>query len=472
MRKTKVICTVGPACTDKETLRKMIQNGMNVARLNFSHQSYDFHRENIQTLKELREEMGVPLGILLDTKGPEIRTGEVKGGSVELKTGDEFILTTDMIEGDEKRTSVNRPNLPTALKRGDTVLLDDGKIELVVEDIDGNNIYCRIKNGGMLGNTRGVNVPGVFLPTPFLSGKDRADLLFGIQNGIDFVAASFVRSAQDVLDMRAFLNANGGSDIKIISKIESSLGIDCFDEILAVSDGIMVARGDMGVEIPYERLPAVQKQIIRRCFLSGKPAITATQMLESMIDSRTPTRAEINDVANAVFDATSAVMLSGETAIGTDPARVVEVMTKICENAEKSAAELDTYARFGRPDRQDSVTDAVCDAAVRAASDWNADAIIAVTHNGDTARMMSKYRPASMVIGATDNERAFHQLALSWGVVPMKTGLQTDTDALFEHVIRRAVDEELLCRGKRAVITMGTPVGESGGTNTVRLTRL
>lgn len=472
MRKTKIICTLGPACRDEETLTKMIESGMNVARLNMSHQSHEFHGENIATLKRLRKKLQVPLAIMLDTKGPEIRTGTVEGGAVMLEAGNDFTLTTADTVGNERCCQVSCVRLPACLSIGDKVLLDDGKIVLTVEKIEGADIRCKIEVGGKLGNTRGVNIPGRDIDMPFLSDRDKSDLLFGIEQGVDLIAASFVRTASDVAEMREFLDIHGGNDIRIIAKIENSSGIDNSDAILGIADGIMVARGDMGVEIPFERLPGIQKRLIRHCVRSGKPAVTATQMLESMIESSSPTRAEISDVANAVFDSTSAVMLSGETAIGRDPAHVVAVMASICERAEHDVFSVDGYHAPRGLEEIHSGTDAVCDAAALAASHIGAKAIIAVTLNGDTARLMSKYRPRVSIIGATDSLKTYNQLAASWGVTPLLTEPQTDTDSLFSHVAERAVETGLLQHGDTAVITAGAPVGISGKTNLLKITEV
>ncbi len=472
MKRTKIICTLGPNCRDRETLTKMIENGMNVARLNFSHQDHQFHAENIATLKALRKELNVPLAILLDTKGPEIRTGCVTGGRVTVTDGSPFTLTTRQTVGDSTHCQVSFPRLPLNLDAGDRVLIDDGKIVLRVEDIDGEDIHCRVIVGGTFGNTRGVNVPDKFIDMPFLSEKDKDDLLFGIEHGVDLVAASFVRTASDIAEMREFLDIHGGGDIRLIAKIENSSGIENCDAILGIADGIMVARGDMGVEIPFERLPGIQKRLIRNCVKSGKPAVTATQMLETMIENNSPTRAEISDVANAVFDSTSAVMLSGETAVGHNPAHVVQVMSSICERAEHDIFTASDYRAPRGLDEIHNATDAVCDAAALAAEHIGATAIIAVTLNGDTARTMSKYRPRINIIGATDILKTYNQLAASWGVTPLLTEPQTDTDALFEHVAQRALDEGLVQHGDTVVITAGAPVGISGKTNLLKITEV
>lgn len=472
MKRTKIVCTLGPNCRDRETLTNMIKNGMNVARLNFSHQDHSFHAENIATLKSLRKELDVPLAILLDTKGPEIRTGAVEGGRAILSDGSRFTLTAKETVGDSNHCQVSFARLPRNLEKGDMVLLDDGKIVLRVEEIDGDDIHCTVMAGGILTNTRGVNIPDKSIDMPFLSEKDKSDLLFGIEQGVDLVAASFVRTAADLAEMREFLDIHGGKDIRLIAKIENSSGIENCDAILGIADGIMVARGDMGVEIPFERLPGIQKRLIRNCVKSGKPAITATQMLETMIENNNPTRAEISDVANAVFDSTSAVMLSGETAVGHNPAHVVQVMSSICERAEHDIFTADDYRAPRGLEEIHNATDAVCDAAALAAEHIGATAIIAVTLNGDTARTMSKYRPRINIIGATDSLKTYNQLAASWGVDPLLTEPQTDTDTLFEHVAQRALEAGLIKHGDTVVITAGAPVGISGKTNLLKITEV
>lgn len=454
MRKTKIICTLGPQCRDIETLEKMLKNGMDAARLNFSHQDHTFHRENIETVKELRSRSGRPLALILDTKGPEIRTGILEGNSAELKAGEKTVLTPATGAGNERNIGISYPALASYLNSGDTVLIDDGKIRLSVDKISGNDIVCNILRGGILGNTRGVNIPGVDINMPFLSERDRADLLFGIEQGVDYIAASFVRSAEDVRTVRRFLCDNGGGDIRIISKIESRSAVRRFEEILKESDGIMVARGDLGVEVPFEQLPGLQKRMISLCYKSGKMAVTATQMLESMISGGDPTRAEISDVANAVFDLTSAVMLSGETAIGKNPAAVVEVMSRIC-----SRAQADCACRNGNadvfPEPLGDATDAVCAAAVTAANSINAAAIIAVTANGRTARLAAKYRPDIPIIAAAESPKVFNQLAANWGVIPILTAPESNPARAFEKATVLAERLGLIRSGDRLVQVCG-----------------
>ncbi len=469
MRKTKIVCTIGPASTSAEMMEKLVEAGMNVARLNFSHGTYEYHKDNIDTLKKIRKNTGKPLAILLDTKGPEIRTGLLKNKKVTLCDGEEFVLTTEDIEGDERRVSVSYKTLPCQLKAGNRVLLDDGSITLNVKSTTETEIVCEVVHGGVLGERKGVNVPYVKLDMPYLSEADKSDLLFGIENDIDFVAASFVRSKDDVIALRKFLDFNGGHSIRIISKIENADGIDNFDDILHESDGIMVARGDMGVEIEFERLPGLQKRFIKKCYQSGKMVITATQMLESMISHPTPTRAEITDVANAVFDGTSAVMLSGETAMGQYPIEAVHAMAKIVEQAEKDAFETKAYKDMRYEIDHCDTTNAVCDAACITAHDLNAKAIIAVSKYGQTARRMSKFRPYEAVVAATPVEKTFHQLALSWGIYPVLARYQSSSDELFLHAIDCAKQIDIVKDGDIVVIAAGFPLDTPGSTNTIRV---
>ncbi len=469
MKKTKIVCTLGPACNNKEILREMINKGMNVARLNFSHGTHEYHKQNIEMLKELRAEMRVPLAILLDTKGPEVRTGRFGEKNITLVEGNEFTLTTDDVLGTSEIVSITYKDLPNKVKKSDKILVDDGNIELYVKEVFGNNIHCCVVHGGSISDNKSINIPNIRLDLPYLSEKDKSDVLFALENDLDFIAASFVRRKEDVEALKAFINENGGSDIRIISKIENIEGIENFDEILACSDGIMIARGDMGVEVDFECLPGYQKKFIKKCYNSGKMVITATQMLESMITHSTPTRAEITDVANAVFDGTSAIMLSGETAIGHSPVLAVEVMAKIALQAEKDAFEMDTYKNADFEMNSDDTTNAVCDAACTTAKDLKAAAIIAPTKCGQTARRMSKFRPSMPIIGATPVEKTYHQLALSWGVCPVLTIYQDDYNKLFDHAIEYARRNNLVTRGDLVVITAGIPLDESGNTNVLKV---
>ena len=392
MRRTKIICTLGPASRDERVMKDMLKSGMNVARLNFSHGDHEYHRETIELFRKVRDEMKIPAALMLDTKGPEIRVKNFVGGKAVLKEGDKFVLTTNEVDGSSEKVSITYKDLPPQLKKGDHVLIDDGRLLLTVDSCTKTDIICSVVIGGEISNHKGINIPNVHLDMPYLSPTDESDLKFGVEQGVDFVAASFVRNKEDVIALRKFIDYYGGRDIRIISKIENIEGIDNFNEILEHSDGIMVARGDMGVEVEYERLPGIQKKFIRKCYRSGKMVITATQMLESMIHSHNPTRAEITDVANAVFDGTSAVMLSGETAAGDHPALVVKVMAKIVEQAEKDAFDMDVYRGIKYDIDETDLTNAICDAACTTAKDLNARAIIAVTKSGYTARRVSKFR--------------------------------------------------------------------------------
>ena len=405
MLKTKIVCTIGPASRSEKVMTEMLKAGMNVARLNFSHGDHESHREVIETFRRVRERLGKPAAIMLDTKGPEERICTFKDGKAYLEEGSTFTLTTREIEGDSTRVSVTYTDLPSQLKQGDRVLIDDGRLELTVKELTDTDVICTVVTGGPVTNRKGVNIPGVHLDLPYLNERDMADLRFGVEMDVDYVAASFVRSADDVIAMRNYLDYYGGHNIRILAKIENAEGIENFEEILKHANGIMVARGDMGVEVDYERLPGLQKRFIRRCYQSGKIVITATQMLESMIHNTTPTRAEITDVANAVFDGTSAVMLSGETAMGDHPARVVQVMSKIAAQAEKDAFEIGAYRAFaGHEHYTGDATDAICDAACTTARDLGAAAILTVTRSGYTAQHLSKFRPAEPIVAATPDE--------------------------------------------------------------------
>lgn len=469
MRRTKIICTLGPSSSDPVTVGKMLDAGMNVARLNFSHGTHESHRKYIDMIKEIRQQRGCPLAIMLDTKGPEIRTGAIKEGTVKLKNGQEFVLTSRQVEGNAQEVSMTLPELPAQLKPGNTILVDDGAIKLTVKSTTDTDIICRVESGGKLSDRKGINVPYVAVDMPYLSEQDKSDLLFGIENNVDFVAASFVRSRQDIIDLRKFINYNGGHDIRIIAKIENLQGIEAFDEILELSDGIMVARGDMGVEVEYERLPGLQKRFIRKCYQAGKMVITATQMLESMVNRQLPTRAEITDVANAVFDGTSAVMLSGETANGNFPVEAVRAMAKIAEQAENDAFDIATFRGIKYDMDAKDTTNAVCDAACTTARDIDAAAIIALTKYGQTARRMSKFRPDVPIVAATPVEKTFHQLSLSWGVYPVIARYQSTTDQLFIHAVDCAKQIDLVTDGDRVVVVAGIPLDTPGNTNILKV---
>ena len=471
MRKTKIVCTLGPASTNETELTAMLKAGMNVARFNFSHGDHESHRKNIELFRSVRDRLELAAAVLLDTKGPEIRIREIEGEDhkVELQEGAKFTLTTRDVMGNGEIASITYKDLPTQLTAGNMILIDDGKIRLRVLSTTKTDILCEVVEGGSLSRRKSINVPYVKLNMPFLSENDKADLRFGVEMDVDFVAASFVRSKEDVIEMRKYLDYYGGHDIKIIAKIENSEGVENFDEILAHSDGIMVARGDMGVEIAFERLPGIQKKFIRRCYQAGKMVITATQMLESMIHATTPTRAEITDVANAVFDGTSAVMLSGETAMGEHPALVVRTMAKIAEQAESDALEMDVYRGIGHERDEADITNAICDAACTTARDIGAEALIAVTKSGTTARRMSKFRPRQTIVAATPVQKSFHQLALSWGVLPVLARYQNDTDALFLHAIDCAKQIDVVKKGDAVVISAGVPLSIEGTTNLLKV---
>ena len=469
MRRTKIVCTLGPASNNESIISEMLKNGLNVARLNFSHGSYYEHAKTIDTFRKVRDEMKVPAAIMLDTKGPEIRIKNIKDGQTLLADGQKFILTSDDCEGNSEKVTITYPELCKQIKPGITVLIDDGKIILKTVETNDSEIICEVLEGGTLLSNKSINIPNFHIDMPYLSEKDEQDLLFGIEHDVDFVAASFTRSKDDVIEMRKFLDYHGGHSIKLIAKIENIEGVRNFDEILLHSDGIMVARGDMGVEVEFERLPGIQKQFIKKCYQSGKMVITATQMLESMITSYTPTRAEISDVANAVFDGTSAVMLSGETAMGAHPARVVEVMSKIVEQAEQDALKLMAYSGFRYDVDKSDVTNAICDAACTTARDLKCKAIIAVTTSGTTARRVSKFRPNEPIVASTPEVKTFHQLSLSWGVFPVLALNQDDENKLFLHAIDCAKQIDLVSEGDTVVITAGIPLKMSGTTNILKV---
>ncbi len=469
MRKTKIVCTLGPASTDPKVMREMMLAGMNLARFNFSHGTHEEHLEKLNTLRALRDELKLPVATLLDTKGPEIRLRDFEGGKAMLEAGQTFILTNREVMGDQNQVSVTYHELPLDVAPGSRILLDDGLIELKVQEIrDGTDILCTVVNGGKISNHKGVNLPGTKISMPYLSETDIRDIEFGIQENFDFIAASFVRSAQDILDVRNILIRNGCRTMKIIAKIENAEGVSNLDQILRAADGIMVARGDLGVEINMEEIPHLQKVMIRKCYQSGKMVITATQMLESMIQNPRPTRAEVNDVANAIYDGTSAIMLSGETAAGKYPVEAVRTMASI---AERTESDIDYRQQFR--DRGDegsaSITDAISHATCTTAYDLGASAIISVSKSGRTARMVSKYRPGIQIIACTSDVTTYHQLSLSWGVTPVLVGEQKDTDGLFECAVTAALEGGYVKDGDLVVITAGVPVGMSGTTNLLKV---
>ncbi|EPR07609.1 pyruvate kinase [Ruminiclostridium papyrosolvens] len=468
MRRTKIICTLGPASDNEDVLRNMMLGGMSLARLNFSHGTHEEHKKRADLVKKIREELNLPIPLLLDTKGPEIRTGKFKDGQVILSENDEFILVNKDIIGDETKCTITYKELYKDVSKGSKILINDGLVELEVTEIKNKDIYCRVLNGGAVGNHKGINVPGAEIKLPALTKQDIDDIKFGIENDFDIIAASFVRKASDVVEIRKVLEKNGGKDILIIAKIENREGIKNFNDILKVSDGIMVARGDLGVEIPVEEVPIVQKNIIEKCYQTGKPVITATQMLDSMIRNPRPTRAEASDVANAIFDGTSCVMLSGETAAGKYPLETIEVMARIAEKAERS---MDYWKRFttARSELNSSVTNAISHATCTTALDLKASAIITVTQSGHTARMIARFRPACPIIATTANPKVQRQLNLSWGVLPYLVGIANTTDEMFDNGIEKALESGLVKNGDLAVITAGMPAGISGTTNTLKV---
>ena len=467
MRKTKIICTLGPS-TDKDgVLRELVANGMNVARFNFSHGSHEEHKGRLDNLKAIRAELGKPVAALLDTKGPEIRLKEFKNGVEMLEAGQTFTLTTREVEGTKEICSITYKDLPQDVHEGGTIMLDDGLIKLRITNVTDTDITCEVLNSGKIKNKKGVNVPGVHLSMPYLSQRDRDDIIFGVQQGFDFIAASFVRTAQDVYDIRNLLNEYD-SNIRIIAKIENREGVNNIDSILAAADAVMVARGDLGVEIDFTELPGIQKSVIDRSFSFGKPIVTATQMLDSMMVNPRPTRAEISDVANAIYDGTSAIMLSGETAAGAYPVEALKTMSAIAERTENEVHYRDNRL-VDASNGQISVSDATAHAACLTAKDVNASAIVTVSESGNTARLLSKYRPAQPIIACVMNEQVQRQLAISWGITPLMMPLAHSTDELIEMSTSLAKENGYLHDGELAVVTAGVPVGVSGTTNMIKI---
>lgn len=469
MRKTKIVCTLGPSTQDDNVLKKLMLEGLDVARFNFSHGTHDSHRETFNRVDRLRRELDLPVATLLDTKGPEVRVCQFKEGKIRLTKGETFTLTSRDIEGTQEIVSVTYKNLPKDVKKGGRILLDDGLIELVVEDIvDGTDIVCKVINDGDLSNNKGVNLPDTRLSMPYLSEKDKSDIIFGVETGYDFIAASFVRCAEDVLEIRKILEEHNCHSIRIISKIENQEGVDNIDEIIRVSDGIMVARGDMGVEIPGEEVPAIQKMIIKKTVAVGKQVITATQMLDSMIKNPRATRAEISDVANAIYDGTSAIMLSGETAAGAYPVEAVQTMVRI---ALKTEADIDYVKRFNVKggDISANVTSAISHATCSTAHDLNAAAIVTVTKSGRTARMISKFKPSCPILGCTTSESVYRHMSLMWGVRPLLMDTKQDSEALFAEALKVAEQTGMVNKGELVVITSGLPLGVTGTTNMIKV---
>lgn len=472
MRKTKIVCTIGPASGSEEVIRQLMLAGMNVARLNFSHGTHEQQKGFADTIKKVREELNLPVALMLDTKGPEIRTG-VFEKPVTLEEGSDFTLTARDVPGTEAICSVSFVRLPEEVVPGARILIDDGLIELKVKSSSGTEIYCTVMNGGVVSSQKSINVPGLRLSLPFISEKDRSDIAFAVEQNFDFIAASFTRSAQDIIDLRSELEKHDSHKIRIIAKIENSDGVKNIDDIIRVSDGVMVARGDLGVEIPLEEIPSIQKQFIKKTSEAGGQVITATQMLDSMIKNPRPTRAEVTDVANAIYDGTSAIMLSGETANGAYPVLAVKTMARIAERAER---DIDYIKRFrmrsvdtDQPNERPNVTAAISHATCTTAHDLGASAIITVTKSGRTARMISKYRPNCPIISGTTDPTVLHQMSLSWGVIPIMVDEQNNTDDLFDHVVSRAKEHGFVHDGDLVVITAGAPLGMSGTTNLLKV---
>ncbi len=474
MRKTKIICTLGPATDNPAVLEQMMLSGMNVARMNFSHGSHEEHKVRMDLVKQVRAKLGVPCGIMLDTRGPEIRTKTYKEGKIEIQDGQSFTLTTRDIEGDNSIVSITYTDLPLDVQVGTRILIDDGLIAFEVTEIkDGTDIVCRALNAGPLSNRKSINVPGIKLSMPYLSESDRADIEFGLSQGIDYIAASFCRTVQDMQDLKAILKKHGKEDVQIIAKIENLEGVHNAEQILTEVAGIMVARGDLGVEVPFEELPQIQKELIKLCIARGKRVVTATQMLESMAKNPRPTRAEVSDVANAVYDGTSAIMLSGETSVGKYPVETVQTMASIAENAEKNIHY--NRRRTTRPEFQelkmsgDCVTNAIAHATCTTAHDLDARCIVAFTVSGSTARAVSGFRPQNSIIGATPNEVTFHRLSMSWGVFPVLCERPTSADMLYEQSELSAKKIVECKAGDLIAITTGLPVGQARTTNSMRV---
>ena len=472
MRKTKIVCTIGPATDDSNVMRELMLAGMNVARFNMSHGDYETHEKRFRMVENLRKELDLPVATLLDTKGPEIRLGKfVDDKPVEIYDGDVYVLTTEDILCDNQRGSISFKKLPRDVSIGTRILINDGVIELLAEKVTKDEITCRVIHGGTLSNNKGINVPGVKLSMPYLSESDMNDLEFGAKMGFDFIAASFVRTAADINYLRKFTHSLGWFDVRIIAKIENTDGVENIDEILEAADGIMVARGDMGVEIPFERIPAIQKELIHKGYNAGKQVITATQMLESMITNPRPTRAEITDVANAIYDGTSAIMLSGETAAGAYPVEVVKTMALIAETTENN---IDYKGEFAsrRTESNNNIAEAIAHATVTTAHDLNARAIITVSLGGQTARLISKYRPSCPIICCTTGETAQRQMNMSWGVIPLIIGEKHSTDELFSAAVESAESYGLVQDGDIVAITAGVPIGISGSTNMLKVAKI
>ncbi len=470
MRKTKIVCTIGPASESEEMLRALCSAGMNVARLNFSHGTHDEHLRRIEMIRKVRSDMHLPIAIMLDTKGPEYRVGTFENGSVELKEGDLFTFTPEQIVGTNERVSVSYPKLYEDMASGDKILVNNGLLCFRVLSVEGQEIKTVVECGGTLSNRKSMSFPGKVIHQTYLSEQDKSDILFGIQNGVDFIACSFVSVRQDLIDVHEFMKENGGEGIELIAKIENQSGFDNIEDICQECDGIMVARGDMGVEIPFEQLPAIQKTLITKCRMLGKRVITATEMLESMINNPRPTRAETSDVANAVYDGTSAVMLSGETAAGKYPVESVQAMARIAETTEKNIDYTQHFhdASFYIKNEVDAISHATCGMAI----DIKAKVIVACTISGMTARMVSRFRSPVDIIGLTTDEKTWRKLALSWGVIPQMSEYYPSTDVLFYSARKNAIETMELTKGDRIVITGGYVTGQSGNTNLIKIERV
>lgn len=467
MRKTKIVCTMGPACANEETITQMVKAGMNVARLNFSHGSHEEHMERITLVKKVREKLRRPIAILLDTKGPEYRIRTFENGKIFLNDGDTFTFTTEEVVGNQECVTVSYGKLHEEMKPGDTILVNNGLLIFEVQEVKGKNIICTVVAGGELSDRKSMSFPGKVLKQIYLSEQDKEDLKFGIENGVDFVACSFVSCKQDLLDVKNFLDANGGSDIELIAKIENRAGVDNIQEICEACDGIMIARGDMGVEVPFEELPSIQKYLITQCRRLGKRIITATEMLETMIYNPRPTRAEISDIANAVYDGTSAIMLSGETAAGKYPVLAVQTMAKIAKKTEEDVHYKNRYHRseFLISNLVDAISHSVCGMAI----DIDAKAIAVCSISGMTARMVSRFRCPVDIIGTTTNERTWYKLALSWGVTPVLCEKYDSIDVLFYQTKKVAEEIFHLKENDRIVITGGMTNGTIGNTNLIKI---
>jgi pyruvate kinase len=468
MRKTKIVCTIGPASESEEMFRALVKNGLNVARLNFSHGSHEEHKKRIDTIKKVREELGATISIMLDTKGPEIRTRDFENGQIELEKGQEFILTSRDVLGNKNMSSVTYEHFANDVKEGNNVLIDDGLISLkVIEKINDTDLKCIVENGGTVKNKKGINVPNIKINLPALTEKDIADIKFGIGQGVDFIAASFIRKADDVIAIRRILEEND-ADIMIISKIENREGVENIDDIIRASDGIMVARGDLGVEIPAEEVPLVQKNLIKKCNDAGKPVITATQMLDSMMRNPRPTRAEVSDVATAIFEGSDAIMLSGETASGSYPVESVLTMSKIAENIENSL-DYNEILKAKYVLGINPITDAISFAVCRTCLDLKATAIITATSSGYTAFAVSRFRPIAPIIAVTEKESVMRKMALYWGVYPLKMDKMTSTDQIIQTSVDKAMEKDYIENGDVVIITAGVPVGVSGSTNLLKV---